>query len=131
MARYRSTIVRVIPRFGIYCAILVVISACSLLLAQEDVPAATSSLPSTYASKDRAANIIGHSFNAIVAVYGDPAASFDGTYGNPSFLLKLRHIWTCSIIYNQENGSLYLSFVWRRGSWVCFRSDWFPIGWEP
>jgi hypothetical protein len=65
---------------------------------------------------------------SIVERYGPPAREWEGPYGLPPPEYIKQHSPMITIVYERWTGTLYLSLDKKRGEWICFRSDWVPVG---
>src|SRR5262245_29598167 len=71
---------------------------------------------------------LGHTKESIIRRFGPPSVQFDGHYANPPFEYRWFFFDAVTLMYERPSGSLYLSFCYQKGQWVCFSADWLPTG---
>jgi hypothetical protein len=72
---------------------------------------------------------VGHRKSNITERFGPPTHQCSGHYGAPPLAFQWKYVEAFTLVYERPTGTLYLSFCWERGDWVCFSSSWVPPGW--
>ena len=67
---------------------------------------------------------VGHTEANIVHRFGAPTHRWSGHFGTPSLAYRWKYSDAETAIYEQPNGTLYLSFCLAKGERVCFTSVW-------
>jgi hypothetical protein len=80
-------------------------------------------------SEPTSGQFVGHHETSIVERFGPPSWRWEGHYGAPAESYERIYPDAITMTYERKTGTLFLSFCKERGRLVCFRSDWFPVGW--
>ena len=71
---------------------------------------------------------VGHPESSVAEQFGAPTSRWEGHYGSPPIKYQRIYRDAVTVTYTRPTGTHYLSYCRERGTWVCFGSNWMPVG---